>query len=79
MNRVQSDSPYKGGTFYFKLALPEDFPFKPPAVWFFSCYFMRLFTKVSGNILYEDLPSRNQRRGQYMRSHFERSGAFIRY
>ncbi|KAI9511317.1 hypothetical protein F5148DRAFT_1171670 [Russula earlei] len=30
---VQSDSPYKGGTFYFKLALPEDFPFKPPTVW----------------------------------------------
>jgi ubiquitin-protein ligase len=30
---VQSDSPYKGGTFYFKIALPEDFPFKAPTVW----------------------------------------------
>lgn len=32
---VQPDSPYKGGTFYFKLALPEDFPFKAPTVWHF--------------------------------------------
>jgi ubiquitin-protein ligase len=33
LNHVQSDSPYKGGTFSFKLTLPEDFPFKPPTVW----------------------------------------------
>ncbi|KAI0253858.1 ubiquitin-conjugating enzyme, partial [Lactifluus subvellereus] len=31
-----SDSPYKGGTFYFKLTLPEDFPFKPPTVTFIT-------------------------------------------
>ncbi|KAH9001629.1 ubiquitin-conjugating enzyme [Lactarius akahatsu] len=29
-----SDSPYKGGTFHFKLVIPEDYPFKPPAVTF---------------------------------------------
>jgi len=34
---VQSDSPYKGGTFYFKLTLPEDFPFKAPTVRHTSC------------------------------------------
>lgn len=33
---VQPDGPYKGGTFYFKLALPEDFPFKAPTVWHIS-------------------------------------------
>lgn len=33
---AQSDSPYKGGTFYFKLTLPEDFPFKAPTVWHIS-------------------------------------------
>jgi hypothetical protein len=77
--RVQSDSPYKGGTFYFKLALPEDFPFKPPAVRYSLYGCMRLFTKVSGNLHYKDLPSRDQRRRQYMRTHFERSGVFIHY
>ncbi len=29
---VQSNSPYKGGTFHFTLTLPENFPFKPPSV-----------------------------------------------
>ena len=33
LRSVQSDSPYKGGTFSFKLTLPEDFPFKAPTVW----------------------------------------------
>jgi ubiquitin-conjugating enzyme E2 D/E len=30
---MQWDSPYKGGTFFFKLTLPEDFPFKAPSVY----------------------------------------------
>ena len=34
-NPVQSDSPYKGGTFYFKLTIPSEFPFKAPTVWHF--------------------------------------------
>jgi len=29
---IQSDSPYKGGTFKFTLSLPQNFPFKPPTV-----------------------------------------------
>jgi hypothetical protein len=29
---LQSDSPYKGGTFKFSLVLPENYPFKAPAV-----------------------------------------------
>jgi len=29
-----SDSPYKGGTFKFKLELPQNFPFKAPTVTF---------------------------------------------
>ncbi|KAI9446815.1 ubiquitin-conjugating enzyme [Lactarius indigo] len=74
-----SDSPYKGGTFHFKLAIPEDYPFKPPAAWYFSCGCTRLFTKVPGNIHYEDLPSRNQRGRQYMRAHSERSVETIDY
>lgn len=35
LNPVQSDSPYKGGTFYFKLTIPSEFPFKAPTVWHF--------------------------------------------
>jgi hypothetical protein len=30
--RLQHDSPYKDGTFHFKLVLPENFPFKAPTV-----------------------------------------------
>ncbi|KAK0199216.1 ubiquitin-conjugating enzyme/RWD-like protein, partial [Desarmillaria ectypa] len=29
-----SDSPYKGGTFHFTMALPQNFPFKAPTVTF---------------------------------------------
>lgn len=29
---LKSDSPYKGGTFHFKLVFPDNFPFKPPSV-----------------------------------------------
>jgi len=33
-DRLQSDSPYKNGTFHFKLSLPSNYPFKPPTVTF---------------------------------------------
>ena len=29
---MQNDTPYKGGTFHFKLELPSAFPFKAPSV-----------------------------------------------
>ncbi|KAF8528223.1 ubiquitin-conjugating enzyme [Hysterangium stoloniferum] len=32
--KADSNSPYKGGTFCFKLEFPKDFPFKAPAVTF---------------------------------------------
>ncbi|VDB99949.1 unnamed protein product [Peniophora sp. CBMAI 1063] len=32
--KADSDSPYKGGTYKFKLEIPENFPFKAPAVTF---------------------------------------------
>ncbi|THU90684.1 ubiquitin-conjugating enzyme [Dendrothele bispora CBS 962.96] len=31
---AESDSPYKGGTFKYKLSLPQNFPFKAPTVTF---------------------------------------------
>ncbi|KAF9218250.1 hypothetical protein BS17DRAFT_651568, partial [Gyrodon lividus] len=31
-SRLDPDSPYKGGTFRFKLELPTNFPFKAPSV-----------------------------------------------
>ncbi|KAI0928045.1 hypothetical protein AcW1_005415 [Taiwanofungus camphoratus] len=32
--QASAESPYKGGTFHFTLALPENFPFKAPSVTF---------------------------------------------
>ncbi|KZV71778.1 ubiquitin-conjugating enzyme [Peniophora sp. CONT] len=32
--KADPDSPYKGGTYKFKLEIPENFPFKAPAVTF---------------------------------------------
>jgi len=29
---LQADSPYKGGTFYFDVSLPVNYPFKAPTV-----------------------------------------------
>ncbi|KAF8531653.1 ubiquitin-conjugating enzyme [Gautieria morchelliformis] len=34
--KAASDSPYKGGTFHFKLIFPDNFPFKPPSVTFMT-------------------------------------------
>src|SRR5436190_19999138 len=31
-NPAQSESPYKGGTYHFRVTLPTEFPFKAPSV-----------------------------------------------
>lgn len=53
---MQSDSPYKGGSFRFTVSLPKDFPFKAPTVNRNSSCFINRF--ISGFLL-GDFPNQN--------------------
>lgn len=51
LSSLQSDSPYKGGTFRFNLSLPPNFPFKAPTVRYHPHHCRDSFTHSTSHYL----------------------------